>query len=847
MSSTDSRASAGMRFLLLKALVTGPWRDHPGRNLLALFAIAIGVALGVAVHLVNASAANEFERAARQLAGEADIIVRGPRTGFDESWYPRIARLQEVTVANPAIELDAPLVDMKKSIKIVGTDPFRAVRLQPALLGAERALQSGLLDPDAVVISAPAAREFGLREGDAMRIYVGTAIVTLRVAGVLPEGAYRQPLALMDIATAQWRLARLGRLNRIDLRLRAGIDVTAFRRDLQQMLPPGVLALTPDIEAGRSANLTRAYRLNLDMLALIALFTGAFLVLSTQMLPLLRRRSQLALLRVLGMSRKALAWRLMTESTVLGALGAGLGVVFGYFLARYAVSVVGGDLGAGFFRGVSATLHPNPVALAAFFALGILFALAGAALPVWEASRRAPAQALRAGDEEAGLARWRAGRIGLALLLCGAFLAQAPAIDGLPIAGYGAIICIVIGAVLVMPPLTAFLLRRMPFVPSVPGALAIAQLQATPRQAAISIAAIVTSVSLMVSMLVMVNSFRTSLESWLGRMLPADVYLRVVRGGETGFLTPAEQARIATTPELARVEFIRFQNLLLDHDRPPAVVMARPLPPERAVAFLPLTEPAVLPSADAPPPVWISEAIADLYAMKVGQTVHLPIGTGNQAFTVAGIWRDYARQTGTIAIDRTLYIRLTGDALANDAALWLRPAVSADTAQRAVRARLDDSTGIEMATTSEVRAASLALFDRTFAVTYALEIAAIAIGLIGVSVSFSAQALARRREFGVLRHIGMTRRQIAAMLGIEGALLSALGVAFGMATGWVISVILVHVINRQSFHWSMETSLPLSSLTALSGVIVAASAVTAIVSARAAMREEVVRAVREDW
>jgi putative ABC transport system permease protein len=146
-----------------------------------------------------------------------------------------------------------------------------------------------------------------------------------------------------------------------------------------------------------------------------------------------------------------------------------------------------------------------------------------------------------------------------------------------------------------------------------------------------------------------------------------------------------------------------------------------------------------------------------------------------------------------------------------------------------------------------VRAASLALFDRTFAVTYALEIAAIAIGLIGVSVSFSAQALARRREFGVLRHIGMTRLQIAAMLGIEGALLSALGVAFGVATGWVISVILVHVINRQSFHWSMETSLPLSSLTALSGAIVAASAVTAIVSARAAMREEVVRAVREDW
>jgi putative ABC transport system permease protein len=233
--------------------------------------------------------------------------------------------------------------------------------------------------------------------------------------------------------------------------------------------------------------------------------------------------------------------------------------------------------------------------------------------------------------------------------------------------------------------------------------------------------------------------------------------------------------------------------------------------------------------------------------MRAGQTVHLPIGNGEQAFTIAGIWRDYARQTGTLIIERDLYVRMTGDRMANDAALWLRRGISAGDAQRAVRARLANSTGIEMATTGEVRAASLALFDRTFAVTYALELAAIAIGLIGVSVSFSAQALARRREFGVLRHIGMTRRQIAVMLGLEGAIMSALGVAFGVATGWAISLILVHVINRQSFHWSMELDLPAIPLAALSIFIVMASALTAVVSARAAMREEVVRAVREDW
>jgi putative ABC transport system permease protein len=227
--------------------------------------------------------------------------------------------------------------------------------------------------------------------------------------------------------------------------------------------------------------------------------------------------------------------------------------------------------------------------------------------------------------------------------------------------------------------------------------------------------------------------------------------------------------------------------------------------------------------------------------------VPLPIGAGQRFFTVAGIWRDYARQNGAIVIDRERYIELTGDRLANDVALWLASEVSSTEVQQAIRNRLGASDHVEISTTGEVRAASLALFDRTFAITYALEAAAVVIGLFGVSISFGAQALARRREFGVLRHIGMTRRDIGIMLGIEGAAVSVLGAAFGLAVGWVVSLILVHVINRQSFHWSMEIHTPWLPLAALAVLIVAAATATAIWSGRAAMKEEVVRAVREDW
>jgi putative ABC transport system permease protein len=833
----------GGRWLLFNALVLGPLRKNPGRAALAVVAIALGVALGVAVHLINASALNEMSLSAHHLAGEADLVIRGPRGGFDETLYPRIARLPQVEAVNPAVEADVAIAGSEGTLRIIGFDPLRALQVQPALLPERRSLVSDLFDPDAILLSPAAAARLRLKTGDNLAIRVGTGDVVLRVAGLLPEGAYRQPLGVMDIGAAQWRLARMGRLNRMDLRLKPGTDVAGFRRLLQQELPSGVHVVTPDVEAGRGAGLSRAYRLNLDMLALITLFTGAFLVFSSQVLALLRRRPQFALLRAIGLTRAQLAVLLIAEGAIIGIAGSILGVVAGYLVADYAVQRFGADLGAGYFRSLAPHLHVAPQALVFYFMLGMLFAVLGSAAPALEAARRPPAQALRAGDEEESLKRLRTAGPGAGLIATGLLLTLAPPVDGLPVSGYAAIALILVGAVLILPRLASACLRRLPLPRFAPAALAVAQLQATPRQAALGIAAIVTSFSLMVAMLIMVNSFRTSLDSWLNRMLPADLYVRAARAGETGFLTPDEQARIAAMPVLARVEFLRSQNLLLDPSRPPVILIARANPPE----LLPMVGATVTPAMDQPPPVWVSEVAADLYGFRVGERVALPIGEALPLFTIAGIWRDYARQGGAIALERGLYERLTGDRLASEAALWLAPGASQQEAARALRGPLESLANLEIASTREVRAASLALFDRTFAVTYALEIAAVLIGLFGVSVSFGSQALARRREFGVLRHIGMTRSEIGAMLGSEGMLVSALGAGVGSALGCLVSLILVHIVNRQSFHWSMELHIPWLPLMGLALALIAASIATAIWSGRAAMRDDVVRAVREDW
>ncbi len=276
-------------------------------------------------------------------------------------------------------------------------------------------------------------------------------------------------------------------------------------------------------------------------------------------------------------------------------------------------------------------------------------------------------------------------------------------------------------------------------------------------------------------------------------------------------------------------------------------LLARPVDPGAFDSRLPLVGAAVSVAAGAPPPVWVSEGMVDLYGMRPGAEVELPLAGKRVRFTVAGVYRDYARQQGAIVIDRDRYVALTGDDSVTNGALWLAPGMTAARLEAALRGAIPGADKLEIVLPGTIRAASLSIFDRTFAVTYALELAAVVIGLVGLSSSFGALVLARRREFGVLRHLGMTRRQIGAMLATEGVAVSGIGLVAGLGLGWLISLILIHVVNRQSFHWGMELSLPWAALAGFSVIVLALSTATAVASARQAMGADVVRAVKEDW
>lgn len=422
-----------------------------------------------------------------------------------------------------------------------------------------------------------------------------------------------------------------------------------------------------------------------------------------------------------------------------------------------------------------------------------------------------------------------------------------PPVAGLPVFGYLAIALLLIGTLLVLPRLASIVLERVRAQRPVSMALAISQLRSATGQASVSLATIVASVSLMVSMAIMVASFRQSLDEWLVRVLPADLYVRAASAGDSAFLAADEQRAIASLPGIERIAFLRAQSVILDPSRPRVVLLARDLPGDDPGSALPLVGDAHPIRAGDPPAAWVSEALADFMGLRPGSRLDVPIGSATRTFVVAGIWRDYARQQGAIVIARPAYVAMTGDEAVTDAAIWLSAGTTMAQVRDRIEAALPGASNLALTTPGEIRAISLRIFDRTFAVTYALLAVAVVIGLTGLSSSFGALVLARRREFGMLRHLGMTRRQIAAMLAAEGFAVSAIGLAVGLVLGYAMSAILVHVVNRQSFHWGMELHMPWLSLAALTAVLLAAAVATTVASARQAMGGDVVRAVREDW
>jgi len=911
--------------MLPRLLATFSWqelRQHPWRSAAAVGAVMLGVALAFAVQLINASALDEFQGAVRSVNGQGDLEIRAAQGGFDEALYGQVAALPPVALASPVLEAEVVLrtpAGGRLALRLAGVDALVAPGIAPALAPVPAPGDDGdrfaVLSPGQLFLNATARQAAGDATVLTLARPDGTAAGELRIAGTVAAGG--AALGVMDLGAAQDLLGRAGQLSRIDLRLQPGTDRAAFRAALAQ-LPAWNAALRvvePADAAQRVSDLSRAYRVNLTVLALVALFTGAFLVFSVLALSVAKRAQQFALLGVLGLAPRQRLALVLAESLALGALGSAAGIALGTALAWAALKLLGGDLGGGYFRGAAPALQWQGPAALLYALLGVAAAGVGGWWPARTAQRLPEAQTLKGlGSHGAGpRTPWTA----LALLLAGAALSRAPAVAGIPLAAYLSVGLLLVGGIAALPWLVALVYDRL--APRVAHRLlpllAVERARRMRGSAAIAVSGVVASLALAVALTVMVASFRDSVAHWLDTVLPADLYLRPA--GSSGAGSPNAEAapfdtafvqQAAQLPGVARVSTLRTRSLLLDPARPPVTLIARPLDAQDAARSLPLLGPA-LPVPPGRTGVYVSEAMQALYGARPGQDLpalesvfgahsarslaagppqgksspsggsepreagsvgatspppgrpkaaSAPSGGSEPreagsvgAFFVAGVWRDYVRQFGAVTLADADYVRLTGDRSVSDIALWLAPGAREAEVQQAARAlaarRLGGADAVEFASAAQIRASSLRIFDRSFAVTYWLQAVAIGIGLFGIAASFSAQVLARRKEFGLLAHLGLTRAQVLAVVAGEGAAWTAIGALAGLLLGLAVSVVLVKVVNPQSFHWTMDLLVPWLRLALLCGAVVAAGTLTAWLAGRAAASREAVLAVKEDW
>jgi putative ABC transport system permease protein len=878
-----------------RLLRTFSWQEvlhHPWRSAAAVVAIMLGVALAFAVHLINASALSEFSSAVRAVNGQPDLELRAASGNLDETIYARVAAHASVELASPVLEISTYALDAqgkKLPVKVLGLDALVAANMSPALMpvaapnastGDER---FDMFSANTVFVNT-AARSLLTYAGNSAEASL-SLVTGLRSAQVLVAGSVAAggaALVVMDIAAAQDLFGLQGQVTRIDLRLVAGSDKAALLKDLA--LPAGVQAQAPGDAEQRISNLSRAYRVNMTVLALVALFTGAFLVFSVLSLSVAKRAQQMALLGVLGLAARQRLQLVLAEAAALGVVGSALGIALGTTLAALAMRLLGGDLGGGYFAGVAPSLQWGPLAALVYAVLGIAASLVGAWWPARAAQHLPLAQTLKGLGAPAQ--RSRGVLIALFFVAVAAVLMWTPAVFGIPLGAYIAIGALLVGGIGLLPPLVALAYDRIaPYVATraLP-MLAIERARRVRETAAVAVSGVVAALSLAVALTVMVASFRTSVMHWLDVVLPAPLYVRTANSSAAGQVlnfSSAQVQAISQLPGVARVSGLRTVQLQLDPAQPSVMLVARPL--DNPATDLPMVGSTVEPDASVPAgavPLYVSEAMVDLYGAKLGAVfqTNMPIvqvSTAQSAiklivpsnYYVAGIWRDYARQFGAIAIEQAAYVRMTGDDKVNDLSVW--PADGADPAavQTSIsnyiasqwakdaggaagsdgKASVDITKLVEFASAREIRDMSLRIFDRSFAVTYWLQAVAIAIGLFGVAASFSAQVLARRKEFGLLAHLGLTRRQILQVVASEGAAWTAIGAAAGCALGLLVSWILVHVVNPQSFHWTMDLTVPWLRLALLCCAVIAAGTITAWLAGRAAAGHDAVLAVKEDW
>jgi putative ABC transport system permease protein len=822
------------------------------RTALSLLSVALGVGVVLAIQLANRAAIGSFQDSLREVSGSTNLSILAPN-GIDELLLPRLTELlgPEVKIS-PVLESTAIVASSREIVHVLGVDvlqdrPFRDATPSGT---SPRDFLLLLADPRSVVVGENFAGRYGLQPGSKISLLVNDRQDEYTVRGILaPQGAGKAlagNLVLMDIAAAQMAFGRLGKLDRLDL-IVPPEKFETVQSHLARQLPAGLRVERPEARAEQTDKMLRAFRWNLVALSYVSLVVGAFLIYNTVAVSVVRRRGEIGTLRALGATRGEVLGLFLTEALLLGVFGGLLGIGVARLLAQWALRLVSATVTTLYLPSSPAALQWTwDLALEAVL-IGAVAAVISALPPALEATGILPAEALQQGAHEhrRRLAIRRYSATGALALALAAGAAMLPPVYGLPLFGYLSVLLVIAGFALLMPLLlslfTRSLERPLRALLGIEGSLAARGLAASPARISILTMALATAVAMMSSVAIMVGSFRQTVEVWTAQTLRADLFVKPaaqVAGSHSAIIPPEAIEIVRATPGVEAVDAFRgvetvYQGnrvLLGSGDWPTLMRYGNLL-------FLDGRSSQEVLSGDSSRSVVVSEPFATHYGIRRDQQIELDTPSGKLPFRVAGIYYDYSNDRGTVVLDRRVFRELFQDDSASNLAVYLTPGADADQVSALLWQRLG-AEGYQFLITPNARlqAAVLRVFDRTFAITYALEAVALLVAALGIANALLAWVIERRRELGILRVLGASRDQLRKMILTDSALVGLLGIFSGGCMGLLLSVILIFTINKQSFGWTIQFSLPGTFLALASLAILAVTVLAGLYPARVAAR-----------
>jgi putative ABC transport system permease protein len=802
---------------------------HPIQFAIMTLGIALGVAVMVSIDLANASAARAFDLSASAVTGRATHAIVGSAQGVDESIY---VRLRTDPQWRGRLE-SAPLVRAYAFSPQLGEVPFTLLGIDPlaeapfrSYLGAGQqppleAIAPLLTVPGGILLSAPTAGRYGLQPcsptalDDSCRLTfsINGEMRHAYLTGLLePSDDFARrtldTLILTDIATAQSLSGTGGNLTQIDLILPDNFDSTA----LSAVLPAGTLLVNSTTRNSQVAEMIAAFQFNLTALSLLALIVGIFLIYNAMTFSVIQRRTLFGTLRSLGYTRDQVFGMVLGEAAIVGVLGAGLGLGLGVLLGQGAVQMVTQTINDLFF-----VVHVRGIQISASSLLkgglvGFFASVLAAAPPAWEAASTTPRLALsRAGlESKAKSAVSVAAVLGIFAALIGALILAIPTRN--LVVSFSGTFAVIIGLAMLTPLVTVTLMRLLtePLgkLFGLLGRLAPRNVIRSQSRTAVAVAALMVAVSVTIGVQVMTASFRTTVSIWLEQTMRGDVYIAAQSLSATRADTPLDPQAIAIAqahPLTQSSVAMRVVSVETEHGVVELVAVTAD-PPMDARLFIAVqdnSQHAWQMVRDGA--ILLSEPLANRLGISApGGWLDLLTPRGWQSFPIAGIYADYASTRGTIRMNLDVYRQLWSDDRLNGLALILSPDTDIDAVTADLRTRLTDFPQIQVNPSGALRADALVVFDRTFAITTAMQLVTTLVAFIGVLSSLLALQLEKAREMGILRALGLSVAEMRRLTFWETGLLGASAGLMALPTGYILAWIMIFVINQRSFGWTLQ-------------------------------------------